>query len=110
MPDYMVYEEFNPDRAAGNFESRMGPFDFDMKTVWQREAEELEKEKTKVTGAPDREHGVVRPPGICLLSLIFQRPVVQSLSPIPLFATPWTAARQYSLSFTISQSAQTRVH
>lgn len=54
VPDYMVYEEFNPDRATGNFESRMGPFDFDMKTVWQREAEELEKEKKKVTGAPDR--------------------------------------------------------
>ena len=30
--------------------------------------------------------------------------VVQSLSRIRLFATPWTAARQASLSFTISQS------
>ena len=30
--------------------------------------------------------------------------VVQLLSPIWLFATPWTAARQASLSFTISQS------
>ncbi|MXQ83374.1 hypothetical protein E5288_WYG001373 [Bos mutus] len=47
IPDYMVYEEFNPDQATGNFESRMGPFDFDMKTIWQREAEELEKEKKK---------------------------------------------------------------
>ena len=28
--------------------------------------------------------------------------VVQSLSPVRLFATPWTAARQASLSFTIS--------
>ena len=54
IPDYMVYEEFNPDQATGNFESRMGPFDFDMKTIWQREAEELEKKKNKVTGAPDR--------------------------------------------------------
>ncbi|XP_007942336.2 uncharacterized protein C7orf57 homolog [Orycteropus afer afer] len=45
MPDYMVYEEFNPDQANGNYESRRGPFDFDMKTVWQREAEELEKKK-----------------------------------------------------------------
>ncbi|KAF5916809.1 hypothetical protein HPG69_012168 [Diceros bicornis minor] len=51
MPDYMVYEEFNPDQANGNYESRRGPFDFDVKTVWQREAEELEKEKKKVTGA-----------------------------------------------------------
>ncbi|XP_070120507.1 uncharacterized protein C7orf57 homolog isoform X2 [Equus przewalskii] len=48
MPDYMVYEEFNPEQANGNYESRRGPFDFDMKTVWQREAEELEKEKKKV--------------------------------------------------------------
>ena len=30
--------------------------------------------------------------------------VVQSLSRMGLFATPWTAARQTSLSFTISQS------
>ena len=35
-----------------------------------------------------------------LLSVIF----VQSLSLISLFATPWTAAHQASLSFTISQS------
>ena len=28
--------------------------------------------------------------------------VVQSLSPVGLFATPWTAAHQVSLSFTIS--------
>ena len=30
--------------------------------------------------------------------------VVQLLSPVQLFETPWTAARQVSLSFTISQS------
>ena len=30
--------------------------------------------------------------------------VVQSLSHVPLFATPWTAARQASLSITIPQS------
>ncbi|XP_072454224.1 uncharacterized protein C7orf57 homolog [Notamacropus eugenii] len=48
MPEYMVYEEFNPDQANGNYESKRGPFDFDMKTVWQREAEEHEKEKKKV--------------------------------------------------------------
>uniref|UniRef100_A0A8D2CX86 Chromosome 7 open reading frame 57 n=1 Tax=Sciurus vulgaris TaxID=55149 RepID=A0A8D2CX86_SCIVU len=48
MPDYMVYEEFNPGQANSSYESRRGPFDFDMKTVWQREAEELEKEKKKV--------------------------------------------------------------
>ena len=33
-----------------------------------------------------------------------KKTVVQSLSCIRLFATPWTAARQASLSFTISQS------
>ena len=32
---------------------------------------------------------------------------VQSLSRVRLFATPWTAARQGSLSFTISQSLLT---
>ncbi|XP_066096356.1 uncharacterized protein C7orf57 homolog isoform X2 [Saccopteryx bilineata] len=47
-PDYMVHEEFNLDGASGNYESRRGPFDFDMKTVWQREAEELEKKKVKL--------------------------------------------------------------
>ncbi|KAM6156384.1 uncharacterized protein C7orf57 homolog [Erethizon dorsatum] len=45
MPDYMVYEEFHPSRANGSYESRRGPFDFDMKTVWQREAEELDDKK-----------------------------------------------------------------
>ena len=30
--------------------------------------------------------------------------VVQALSRVPLFATPWTAAHQASLSFTISPS------
>ena len=30
--------------------------------------------------------------------------IVQSLSHVRLFATPWTAARQASLSFTISQN------
>ncbi|KAB0339736.1 hypothetical protein FD754_023699 [Muntiacus muntjak] len=83
IPDYMVYEEFNPDQATGNFESRMGPFDFDMKTVWQREAEELEKEKKKQypepSGGKQSRH-------------------------IRLFATPWTAAPQASLSITNSWS------
>ena len=35
--------------------------------------------------------------------------LVQLLSQVQLFATPWTAARQDSLSFTISRSAQTHV-
>ncbi|KAM5203750.1 uncharacterized protein C7orf57 homolog isoform 3-T3 [Hipposideros larvatus] len=45
VPDYMVYEDFTPDPADRNHEPRRGPFDFDMKTVWQREAEELGEEK-----------------------------------------------------------------
>ncbi|XP_006901680.1 PREDICTED: uncharacterized protein C7orf57 homolog [Elephantulus edwardii] len=45
LPDYMVYEEFSPSQANGSYESRRGPFDFDMKTVWQREAEEVEEKK-----------------------------------------------------------------
>ena len=36
--------------------------------------------------------------------------VVQSLSNVWLFATPWTAACQASFSFTISLLAQTQVH
>ena len=36
--------------------------------------------------------------------VILEQLVVQSLSHGRLFATPWTAARQASLSFTISQS------
>ena len=40
--------------------------------------------------------------GDCLSSwLLF---VVQSLSPVQLFAVPWTAARQAPLSFTVSRS------
>ena len=35
--------------------------------------------------------------------------VVQSLSHVQLFATPWTAARQASPSFTISQSLLKRI-
>ena len=36
--------------------------------------------------------------------------VVQFLSPIRLFGTLWTVARQVSLSFAVSQSFQTHVH
>lgn len=50
MPDYMVHEEYTPDPADRNHEPRRGPFDFDVKTVWQRETEQLEKESKQVTG------------------------------------------------------------
>ena len=39
-----------------------------------------------------------------LLTLFCRFQSVQSLSPVQLFATPWTAARQASKSFTISWS------
>ena len=42
--------------------------------------------------------------GSNLFKMIFQFRSVQSLSRVPLFATPWTAARQASLSITNSQS------
>ncbi|KAM5273640.1 uncharacterized protein C7orf57 homolog [Ctenodactylus gundi] len=48
MPDYMVYEEFQPGQAEESYEARRGPFDFDMKTVWQREAEEQDEAREKV--------------------------------------------------------------
>ena len=45
---------------------------------------------------------------LCLPSFTFELKfgvsIVQSLSCVQLFATPWTAARQASLTFTISQS------
>ena len=40
----------------------------------------------------------------CAYWHFFQMSLVQSLGPVRLFATPWTAARQASLSFTISRS------
>ena len=43
-------------------------------------------------------------PRVELNSMTISLIAVQSLSHVQLFATPWTAARQASLSFTISQS------
>ncbi|XP_043396412.1 uncharacterized protein C7orf57 homolog isoform X6 [Chelonia mydas] len=49
MPDYMVHEEFKSDQLNGNYETKRGPFDFDIKSIWQRDAEDKEnKEKKKV--------------------------------------------------------------
>lgn len=56
MPDYMVYEEFNPDKTNGTYESKRGPFDFDMKTVWQRDADELEEKKKVKLPAINSKH------------------------------------------------------
>ncbi|KFP15898.1 Uncharacterized protein C7orf57, partial [Egretta garzetta] len=50
LPDYMIHREFKADDHHGNsYEPRRGPFDFDMKSVWQRDAEDKENtEKMKV--------------------------------------------------------------
>ena len=68
---------------------------------------------TKVSSPPGRGCVVIIPSketkaaagcGPIFLSEATQRIVLQSLSHVRLFATPWTAARQASLSFTISWS------
>ncbi|XP_074429677.1 uncharacterized protein C7orf57 homolog isoform X1 [Larus michahellis] len=50
LPDYMIHREFKAgDHHGNNYETRRGPFDFDMKSVWQRDAEDKENtEKKKV--------------------------------------------------------------
>ncbi|KAK2521356.1 hypothetical protein Q9966_013005 [Columba livia] len=52
LPDYMIHREFKADDHDGNsYERKRGPFDFDMKSVWQRDAEDkknLEKKKVKL--------------------------------------------------------------
>ncbi|XP_065523750.1 uncharacterized protein C7orf57 homolog [Lathamus discolor] len=50
LPDYIIHREFKADEHCGShYEIRRGPFDFDTKTVWQRDAEDKEKvEKKKV--------------------------------------------------------------
>ncbi|XP_078544310.1 uncharacterized protein C7orf57 homolog isoform X2 [Lissotriton helveticus] len=44
FPDYMVHEESKVEESDSKYESRRGPFDFDMKTSWQRDADDNEKE------------------------------------------------------------------
>ncbi|KAJ1200132.1 hypothetical protein NDU88_003959 [Pleurodeles waltl] len=44
LPDYMVHEESKAEESDNKYESRRGPFDFDIKTVWQRDADDNEKE------------------------------------------------------------------
>uniref|UniRef100_A0A8B9SGV3 Chromosome 7 open reading frame 57 n=1 Tax=Anas platyrhynchos TaxID=8839 RepID=A0A8B9SGV3_ANAPL len=48
LPDFMVHKEFNADdHHSNNYETRRGPFDFDMKSVWQRDAEDKENAEKK---------------------------------------------------------------
>ncbi|XP_064362754.1 uncharacterized protein C7orf57 homolog isoform X3 [Dromaius novaehollandiae] len=52
IPDYMIHEEFKGgDHHSNNYETRRAPFDFDMKSVWERDAEDkenIEKKKVKL--------------------------------------------------------------
>ncbi|KGL85395.1 Uncharacterized protein C7orf57, partial [Tinamus guttatus] len=50
IPDYMIHKEFKAgDHHSTNYETRRAPFDFDTKSVWQRDAEDKENtEKKKV--------------------------------------------------------------
>ncbi|KAM6276186.1 LOW QUALITY PROTEIN: uncharacterized protein C7orf57 homolog, partial [Spheniscus humboldti] len=50
LPEYMIHRGFKADDHHGNiYETRRGPFGFDMKSVWQRDAEDKENtEKKKV--------------------------------------------------------------
>nr|XP_013808201.1 PREDICTED: uncharacterized protein C7orf57 homolog [Apteryx mantelli mantelli] len=50
IPDYMIHEEFKAgDHHSNSYETRRAPFDFDTKSVWQRDAEDKENtEKKKV--------------------------------------------------------------
>ncbi|XP_042654179.1 uncharacterized protein C7orf57 homolog [Tyto alba] len=52
LPDYMIHREFKADDHYGNsYETRRVPFDFDMESVWQRDAEDKgnsEKKKVKL--------------------------------------------------------------
>ncbi|XP_075068761.1 uncharacterized protein C7orf57 homolog isoform X4 [Mixophyes fleayi] len=40
VPDYMIHEAFGTEQSEQKYEGKRGPFDFDQKTVWQRETED----------------------------------------------------------------------
>lgn len=45
VPDYMVHEEFGEEEGNDEkYEMKRGPYDFDQKSIWQRDLEEHEKE------------------------------------------------------------------
>ncbi|XP_040209263.1 uncharacterized protein C7orf57 homolog isoform X3 [Rana temporaria] len=44
VPDYMIHEEFDKEGGEETYEARKGPFDFDQKTIWQRESDDYEKD------------------------------------------------------------------
>ncbi|OCT76025.1 uncharacterized protein C7orf57 [Xenopus laevis] len=44
IPDYMVHEDFNTSQHEQSYEVKRGPFDFDQKSVWQRDSDGVIKE------------------------------------------------------------------
>ncbi|CAN2389681.1 Chromosome 7 open reading frame 57, partial [Pristimantis euphronides] len=46
VPDYMIHEEFSQQRNDEKYKVKRGPFDFDQKTMWQRDLEDNEKENS----------------------------------------------------------------
>ena len=80
----------------------------DTQRIKRREPRHTSMERHEFTeaGKKDRrkEHGNHKKSGQQQGGIIQHFVVVQSLSRVQLFQTPWTVARQASLSFTISQS------
>ncbi|KAM9285914.1 LOW QUALITY PROTEIN: uncharacterized protein C7orf57 homolog [Cariama cristata] len=51
LPDYMIHREFKADDYHSNsYETRRGPSNFDMKSVWQQDAEDKENADKKKVG------------------------------------------------------------
>ncbi|KAL8165736.1 UNVERIFIED_CONTAM: hypothetical protein K2H54_054385 [Gekko kuhli] len=69
MPDYMTHEEFKAEQLA-SYEPKRGPFDFDMKSVWQRDAEDKENKEKKeeneiqLEGSPSSSKEEIKLPAI----------------------------------------------
>ncbi|KAL8220751.1 UNVERIFIED_CONTAM: hypothetical protein K2H54_054059 [Gekko kuhli] len=69
MPDYMTHEEFKAKQLA-SYEPKRGPFAFDMKSVWQRDAEDKENKEKKeeneiqLEGSPSSSKEEIKLPAI----------------------------------------------
>ncbi|XP_063778717.1 uncharacterized protein C7orf57 homolog isoform X2 [Pseudophryne corroboree] len=42
VPDYMIHEEYDTEQIDPKYEGKRGPFDFDQKTMWQRDSDDNE--------------------------------------------------------------------
>lgn len=45
VPDYMIHEQFDGEESDPQYKAKKGPYDFDQKSIWQREHEENEEEE-----------------------------------------------------------------